>query len=124
MAHGAGASVSTRRVIKVARAVRKHQERRLRQMNIRKTLIAGLALAVAVAFSPLPELQAATFVSPGSQPGTDNLAQSVKMKKKAKPAKMKRHRKARKAKRAGSRAGCKGPYMYRKKGKCMDARNK
>jgi hypothetical protein len=94
-------------------------------MSIRKTLIAGLALAVAVAFSPLPELQAATFVNPGSQPGTDNLAQSVKMKRKAKTAKMKRHRKHRKAKRAGSRgSGCKGPYMYRKKGKCMDSRNK
>jgi hypothetical protein len=91
-------------------------------MSIRKTLIAGLALAVAVAFSPLPELQAATFVNPGSQPGTDNLAQSVKTKRKAKPHAMKRHRKA---KRAGSRgSGCRGAYMYRKKGKCMDARNK
>ena len=92
-------------------------------MSIRKTLIAGLALAVAVAFSPLPELQAATFVNPGSQPGTDNLAQSVKTKRKAKTHTMKRHRRG-KAKRAGSRGGCKGQYMYRKKGKCMDARNK
>jgi hypothetical protein len=94
-------------------------------MSIRKTLVAGLALAIAVAFSPLPELQAATFVSPGSQPGTDNLAQSVKAKRKVKTEKVKRHRKHRKAKRAGSRgSGCSGPYMYRKKGKCMDARNK
>lgn len=94
-------------------------------MSIRKTLIAGLALAVAVAFSPLPELQAATFVNPGSQPGTDNLAQSVKTKRKAKTHTTKRHRKYRKAKRAGSRgSGCRGAYMYRKKGKCMDARNK
>jgi hypothetical protein len=93
-------------------------------MRIRKTLVAGLAMAIAVAFSPLPELQAATFVNPSSQPGTDNLAQSVKMKRRAKTAKVKRHRKYRKAKRAGSRKGCKGPYMYRKKGKCMDSRNK
>ena len=38
-------------------------------MRIRKTFIAALALAIAIAFSPLTELQAATFVSPGSQPG-------------------------------------------------------
>ena len=79
-------------------------------MSIRKTLIAGLALAVAVAFSPLPELQAATFVNPGSQPGTDNLAQSVKTKRKAKPQTMKRHRKHRKAKRAGSKDYHTGAY--------------
>src|SRR5437763_564152 len=76
---------------------------RLREMSIRKTLIAALALAIAVAFSPLPELQAATFVNPGSQPGSDNLTQSAKMKRKAKPAKVKRSRKHRRAKRAGSR---------------------
>jgi hypothetical protein len=93
-------------------------------MSIRKTLISSLALAIALAFSPLPELQAATFVNAGSQPGTDNLAQSVKLKRKAKTAKMKRHRKYRKGKRAGSRAGSCGVYMYRKKGRCTDARNK
>ena len=94
-------------------------------MTIRKTLIAVLALAIAIAFSPLTELQAATFVNPGSQPGADNLAQSAKMKRKAKTYKMKRARKYRKGKRARSRAGsCGGVYMYRKKGRCMDARNK
>ena len=105
--------------------MRKQRKRRLEQMNIRKTLIAALALAVAVAFSPLADLQAATFMNPGSQPGTDNLAQTAKMKRKgkAKTYRMKRHRKG-KAKRASSRGGCKGQYMYRKKGKCMDARNK
>ena len=41
-------------------------------MRIRKTLITALALAIAIAFSPLPELQAATLMGPGSQPGTDN----------------------------------------------------
>ena len=95
-------------------------------MKIRKTLLASLALAIAVAFSPLPELQAATFVNPGSQPGTDNLTQAVKMKKKG-------YRKAGKRKmgkrKRGRRAASKGPgrcgmNMYYKKGKCMDARNK
>jgi hypothetical protein len=94
-------------------------------MRIRKTLIATLALAIAIAFSPLPELQAATFVNPGSQPGTDNLTQTVKMKKKAKKAGMKRKGK-RKGKKARSKAGKCGTYMYfsKKAKKCMDARNK
>jgi len=80
-----------------------------------------LALAIAIAFSPLPELQAATFVSPGSQPGTENLAQVVKAKKKGK--------KGKKGKRKGKRAKSKGPgkcgtYMYysKKKRKCVDSR--
>jgi hypothetical protein len=93
-------------------------------MRIRKTLIAALALAIAIAFSPLPELQAATFVSPGSQPGTDNLTQTVKMKKKAKKAGKKKGK--RKGKKARSKAGKCGTYMYysKKAKKCMDARNK
>ena len=33
---------------------------RYSEMRIRKTLITALALAIAIAFSPLPELQAAT----------------------------------------------------------------
>ena len=41
-------------------------------MRIRKTLIAILALAVAIAFSPLTGLQAATFVSPDTKVSTDN----------------------------------------------------
>ena len=94
-------------------------------MRIRKTLIAALALAIAIAFSPLPELQAATFVNPGSQPGTDNLTQTVKMKKKAKKAGKKKKGK-RKGKKARSKAGKCGTYMYfsKKAKKCMDARNK
>src|SRR4051812_18635602 len=96
------------------------------RMKIRKTLIASLALAVAVAFSPLPDLQAATFVNPGSQPGSDNLTQTAKMKKKS-------YRKAGKRKmgkrKKGRRAASKGPgrcgmNMYFKKGRCRDARNK
>ena len=92
-------------------------------MSIRKTLIAALALAIAVAFSPLPELQAATFVNPGSQPGTDNLTETVKMKKKAKKKGKKGKKKGKKAK---SKAGKCGTYMYysKKTKKCMDARNK
>ena len=92
-------------------------------MRIRKTLIAVLALAIAIAFSPLPELQAATFVNPGSQPGTDNLTQVVKAKKKGMTKKGKKRR--------GKRAKSKGPgkcgtYMYwsKKKRRCMDARKK
>ncbi len=94
-------------------------------MRIRKTLIAILALAVALAFSPLSELQAATFV-PGSQPGTDNLIQTVKMKKKGYKKAGKRKKGKRKGKRARSKAGKCGTYKYfsKKTRKCADARNK
>ncbi len=87
---------------------------------MRKTFLTMLALAIAIAFSPLPELQAATFVNPGSQPGTENLAQVVKAKKKGKK---------KRGKRKGKRAKSKGPgkcgtYMYfsKKKRKCVDSR--
>ena len=80
-------------------------------MSIRKTLIVGLALAIAIAFSPLPELQAATFVNPASQPGGDNLTQTVKMKKKKKSYKKAAKKKKKKGKRkravSKSKAGTK-----------------
>jgi hypothetical protein len=93
-------------------------------MPIRKTFIAVLATAIAVAFSPLPELQAATLAGPGSQPST-SLVEQAKAKKKGykKKAKKKKKGKRKKAKRAGKAASC-GTFMYRKKGKCVDARNK
>ena len=93
-------------------------------MRIRKTFISMLALAIAIAFSPLPELQAATFVNPGSQPGTENLAHVVKAKKGKKKAKKKKGKK-KKGKRAKSKGPGKcGAYMYysKKKKKCVDAR--
>jgi hypothetical protein len=96
-------------------------------MRIRKTLITALAVAIAIAFSPLPELQAATFVNPGSQPGVDNLTQTVKMKKKGYKKKAgKKKRGKRKGKRARSKAGHCGTYMYwsKKRKRCMDARKK
>ena len=83
-------------------------------MRIRKTLIAILALAIAIAFSP--ELQAATFVSPDTKVSTDNLTQTI--------AKKKGKKKGKKGKRAKSKAGKCGTYKYYKKGKCLDARNK
>ena len=94
-------------------------------MRIRKTIIAALAVAIAIAFSPLTDLQAATFVNPGSQPGTDSLTEVVKAKKGAKKAKKKGKKKGKKAKSKKGPGKC-GAYMYySKKGrKCMDARNK
>jgi hypothetical protein len=92
-------------------------------MRIRKTLITILALAIAIAFSPLPELQAAVL-SPGSQPQSDNVIETVKAKKK-----MKKKRGKRAKKRRGKRAKSKGPgrcgaYMYwsKKSRKCEDKR--
>jgi hypothetical protein len=85
-------------------------------MRIRKSLIAILALAIAIAFSPLTELQAATFVSPDTKVSSDNLTQHI--------AKKKGKRKGKKGKKAKSKAGKCGTYKYYKKGKCLDARNK
>jgi hypothetical protein len=103
-------------------------------MQIRKTLIAALALAIAVAFSPVPELQASSLVGPGSQPGSDNLTYTVKAKAKAKGKKGKRAKakrgkraKGKRGKRAASkRAGRCGVNMYysRSKRSCQDARAK
>ena len=43
-----------------------------------------LALAIAIAFSPIQGVQAASPFGPGSQPGTENLTYTVKAKAKAK----------------------------------------
>jgi hypothetical protein len=92
-------------------------------MRIRKTFLTMLALAIAIAFSPLPELQAATFVNPGSQPGTENLTQTI-AKKKKKGKKKAKKKKGKKAKSKGP--GRCGTFMYysKKARKCVDARNK
>jgi Ni/Co efflux regulator RcnB len=87
-------------------------------MRMRKTLIAILALAVAIAFSPLTGSQAATFVSPDTKVSSDNMTLTI-AKKKGKKKKGKK-----KGKKAKSKAGKCGTYKYYKKGKCLDARNK
>ena len=95
-------------------------------MGIRKISIAGLALAVAVTFSPLPDLQAAPFAGTGYQPTTDNLLQSAKAKKKGAKKKAAKKRGKRKSgkKKASAAGGSCGTYKYRKGGKCLDARDK
>jgi hypothetical protein len=93
-------------------------------MIIRKTLVAGLALAIAVAFSPLSELQAAALVGPGAQPAAENLTHVVAAKKqKGKSHATKKHHRMH-SKGGASKAGRCGVNMYYKKGKCMDARKK
>ena len=77
-------------------------------MQIRKTLIALLAVAIAIAFSPVQELQAASLLSPGSQPAADNLTYTVQAKKAAK----------------SKGPGRCGVGKYWKKGKCEDASSK
>jgi hypothetical protein len=91
-------------------------------MSISKTFVAILALAVAIAFSPLSELQAATM-SPGANPGVDNMVVQV-AKKKAAKKKAKKKKSAKKAKSKGP--GRCGAYMYwnKKAKKCADARAK
>jgi hypothetical protein len=96
-------------------------------MSISKTFIAVLALAIAIAFSPLSELQAATM-SPGSNPGLDNAVVKVAKKKAAKKTAKKTAKKGKKsAKVAKSKGpGACGAYMYysKKDRKCADARAK
>jgi hypothetical protein len=58
-------------------------------MRIRKALIAVLALAIAIAFSPLTELQAATFVSPDTKVSSDNVTHQIAKKKGKKKGKKK-----------------------------------
>lgn len=89
-------------------------------MQIRKTLFALLALAIAFALSPLEGLQAASPMGPGSQPGTENLTYTVKAK-----AKAKKKAPAKKAKAKGKKAASKGPgrcgtlmYWDKKKRSC------
>lgn len=77
---------------------------------IRKSLSALVALAVVLAFSPLPSLQAASLVGPGTKVLTDNPVDQVAKKKKKKKAKK------------SSKAGKCGTYMYYAKGKCVDTR--
>ena len=86
-------------------------------MRIRKTLIAILALAVAIAFSPLTGSQAATFVSPDTKVSSDNMTLTIAKKKGKK-------KKGKKAKSKGP--GKCGTYMFysKKARKCVDARNK
>ena len=56
---------------------------------------------------------------------SDKLVQSVKMKKKAyKKAGKRKAGKRKRGRKAASKGGSCGTYKYRKKGKCVDARNK
>jgi hypothetical protein len=95
------------------------------KMQIRKTLVAILAVAVAVAFSPIPQTQAASLFGPSSEPTTESLTYTVKAKaKKAKKGKAKKGKaKGKKAK--GKKAKSKGPgrcgtgmYWDKKKRSC------
>ena len=102
-------------------------------MQIRKTLVAMLAVAVAVAFSPITETQAASPFGSGSL-GTESLTYTVKAKGKTKAKRStKAKRKARRGKtrskrtrRAASKAGRCGTGMYWSKSKrsCQAAATK
>lgn len=84
---------------------------------MRKTIVAVVALAVAAAFSPASF--AAGLVGPSSKVESESLAQVAKAKKKSWFKKAKKS-----GKKAKSKKGSCGTFMYRKGGKCVDARNK
>jgi hypothetical protein len=80
-------------------------------MQLRKTLVAGLGLAVAFAFAPMAP-QAAPGLGLGAEFGSTSLIEQVAAKKKAKAKKGK----ASKAGRCGT-----GKYYSRSKRSCQDA---
>jgi hypothetical protein len=86
-------------------------------MQFRKTLIAGLGLAVAFAFAPVAP-QAAPGLGLGTELGSTSLIDQVAAKKKAKGKKM-----AKKGKKTAGKAGrCgTGKYWSAKKKSCQDA---
>jgi hypothetical protein len=82
-------------------------------MQFRKTLVAGLGLAVAFAFAPIAP-QAAPGLGLGAEFGSTSMIEQVAAKKKAKAKKGKS--KASKAGRCGT-----GKYYSRSKRSCQDA---
>ena len=54
-----------------------------RHHDVRRTLVVALAAAIAIAFSPLPELRAAPLGGPASQASGADLVQLIQAKKKA-----------------------------------------
>jgi hypothetical protein len=81
-------------------------------MRMGYILIASAALGITVMVTPV--VQAASFGGAGARLATDNLAIVVKEGQKSQKSMQKEHH--------GGR-GC-GAFMYRKGGKCVDARNK
>jgi hypothetical protein len=79
-------------------------------MQLRKTLVAGLGLAVAFAFAPMAP-QAAPSLGLGTEFGSTSLIEQVAAKKKAK---------AKKGKSKAGRCGT-GKYYSRTKRSCQDA---
>jgi hypothetical protein len=90
-------------------------------MTTRRIWLSALAIALAIGFSPLPEVQAAPFASPGGQQGAKSFVYTAKAKK---AGKKRAKKKAKKSRSAASKGSSCGTYMYRSKGKCVDARNK
>lgn len=99
-------------------------------MQIRKTLVAMLAVAIAVAFSPIPQSQAASPFGPGTEPTTESLTYTVKAKAKKKAMKKgkKKGKAMKKGKAKGKRTASKGPgrcgtgmYYSRSKRSCQSA---
>jgi len=90
-------------------------------MRLKKTLATASALAIAIALAPMPQLQAASLISPGTL-RADSLVQIVKHKK---HARMRAHRHMGRLARSKRPGSC-GENMYfsRKARHCMDARDK
>jgi hypothetical protein len=96
-------------------------------MTIGRVLIATLALAFALALSPLVKVQAAPFTGSSAQQPSMILqvAKKTTHHKMHHKGHMKGHARHHRHMR-GSKRGCGGTYMYysRKAHKCMDARKK
>jgi hypothetical protein len=100
-------------------------------MTIGRVLTATLALALAVALSPLFKVQAAPFTGSSAQQPSLILPVAEKTEKTKTHHRMhnkghKMHHRHHRGHVRASKGGCHGTYMYysRKAHKCMDARSK
>jgi hypothetical protein len=86
---------------------------------LKKSLISTLALAVLLAFSGVPTLQAASVAGPGTKVQSEVTFDAAKMKLKKKKKYKKKYKKK-------SKAGKCGTYKYysKKSHGCVDARDK
>lgn len=80
---------------------------------VKKSLIAALAASVAIAFSPIASVSAASLFGPGTKVQGEQVVEFAKKKKKAK-----------KGKKAASKAGKCGTFKFwnKKTRKCVDKR--
>jgi hypothetical protein len=109
VAYGGGHCLSNYDIVATALNLGARIERGVMLMGVKHILLSSAALGIAAVVTTVA--QAAPFGGAGARLGTDSLAIVVKEE----------HKRAHTGQQGGH--GC-GTFMYRKGGKCVDARNK